>query len=543
MQAVNAPSAPTAQQHASKVKTLARLKTFAAWSGYLFAALVAVGLPLFMVQMNVPFIRLMDEIYHPIVLLQLFVFSASLVLTMVVASKLWQQRKGTLQATLPVVLGALVAFHYLALMRQHAARSWDYRCYEEAAQAIVNGLNPYGSCYIYFPTPAQALAAMAQSGGWLIATLGIRALESSSGVWDLLFYFYEATQLLLVILAFTLCYRLAKLVGLSWRNAALLVTALFLINNPLLATLKHNQVNLWVLDLLLLALLGVQHYPILSGIAVALGAHIKLYPLALLLPWTLQRQWRALTAVTVGMTTIFLLQTSGGRDLTLWQQFLAFAGSFPQGTFFRDNSLHSFVYNSLGMVKWLLHAGGIVPGTAGDFAVNEFYVRLLVLGGMALLGLIYLWRFVKRERLAATLAHSNGQFDHALLGHTMDAIALALIASPVVWEHHYLLAMPLVIWAVARARSERELWLIGVSTFLIFVLPTFDLYPLSYHRLAGLLLLMAVMRPTGATISKGEWSLPWHWFGSLAGSEAESSLEIATVSQPANVEQLWEQRT
>ncbi len=519
------------------------MKTFLGWGAYLLAALIAMGLPLLMVQLDLPFIRLMDEVYHPIVLLQLFVFSASLMLTVVVAGKLWQQRKGTLQETLPFVLGALVAFHYLALMRQHAARSWDYRCYEEAAQAIVNGLNPYGSCYIYFPTPAQVLAAVEEFGGWLIATLGIRALESSSGAWDLLFYFYEATQLLLVILAFSLCYRLAKLVGLSWRNAALLVTALFLINNPLLATLKHNQVNLWVLDLLLLALLGVQRYPLLSGLAVALGAHIKLYPLALLLPWTLKRQWRALTSVAVGMAAIFLLQTSGGRDLTLWQQFMAFAGSFPKGTFFRDNSLHSFVYNTLGMAKWLLHVSGFVPGAAGDFGTNELYVSRLVLGGMALLGLIYLWRFIKRERFEGTVESANGQLDHALLGHTMDAIALALIASPVVWEHHYLLAMPLVIWAVARAQSERTLWLIGASTFLIFGVPTFDVYPFSYHRLAGLLLLMAVMRPTLATATAVPWPSPRQWFGRVAGigSEAESGLEVATSHQATTANHGWNQ--
>jgi len=128
------------------------------------------------------------------------------------------------------------------------------------------------------------------------------------------------------------------------------------------------------------------------------------------------------------------------------------------------------------------------------------------------LGLLYLWRFVQREQMAEVattkmppnkgqqtrLGHwSEAQLlpREKMVGHTMDALALALIASPVVWEHHYLLAMPIVIWGAARARTDRQWWCIGISSFLMFVLPTFDIYPFSYHRLAGLLLLMATLSP------------------------------------------------
>ncbi|MEZ4622842.1 MAG: hypothetical protein R2867_46100 [Caldilineaceae bacterium] len=82
-----------------------------------------------------------------------------------------------------------------------------------------------------------------------------------------------------------------------------------------------------------------------------------------------------------------------------------------------------------------------------------------------------------------------------MMGHSTDVIAVALIASPVVWEHHYLLAMPLAICAVAQARGERQLWAVGISLFLMFVMPTFDVYPFSYHRLLGLVLLMVTLAP------------------------------------------------
>ncbi len=482
---------------------------------YGVAALGALLLPLVMISLQVPFIRIMDDTHHPIALLQLFIFTASAMLSGILLWKMWGRNGVALRAELPLLMGILVAFHFLTIMRHHAARSWDYACYERAAQAIVAGLNPYGDCYIYFPTPAQALAGLEELSAWGITLLGSSTLGSTSlgtvaadnpaPLWDLVFYFYEASQLLLVILAFALCYRLALRLHLRHTVAAILVAVLFLINNPLLATLKHNQVNLWVLDLLLLAMLWLPRYPFLSGFLVAVGIHIKLYPLALLLPWTLKRQWRGLFGATVGLGGIFLLQTNGGRQLQLWEQFFEFAGSFPRGTFFRDNSLHSLVYNTLGHLKWVLGRE--------SYPVNETHVSWIVLVGMVLLGIFYLLRFVQREshhahalpthdarvsgalNLLKTGAAANAS-EAKVLGHSFDAIALALIAAPVVWEHHYLLAMPLVIGAVAWAQTERQLWFIGISLFGIFVLPTFDVFPFSYHRLAGLLLLMHIMTPS-----------------------------------------------
>ena len=138
------------------------------------------------------------------------------------------------------------------------------------------------------------------------------------------------------------------------------------------------------------------------------------------------------------------------------------------------------------------------------YVVNERYVNWVVLAGMAILGLLYLYRVVAREFAVPlrqeTTTTRNSTFkalDLKLVGDTLDAIALGLLVSPVVWEHHYLLAMPLLIWAVSQVRAER-LWLVGVSGFLIFALPTFDVFPLSYHRMAGLLLLLYLVAPLGA---------------------------------------------
>jgi hypothetical protein len=76
----------------------------------------------------------------------------------------------------------------------------------------------------------------------------------------------------------------------------------------------------------------------------------------------------------------------------------------------------------------------------------------------------------------------------------MDALALGLMTSPVVWEHHYVLAIPLVIWAFATQGMARP-WQVGIGAFLIFAIPTFDVFPLSYHRILGLLFLVHITWP------------------------------------------------
>ena len=81
-----------------------------------------------------------------------------------------------------------------------------------------------------------------------------------------------------------------------------------------------------------------------------------------------------------------------------------------------------------------------------------------------------------------------------LLGHTMDALALMLLISPMVWEHHYVMMLPVYVWTITIV-GRRKPWLVLAAGLLLFALPTFDLYPFSYHRLAGLILTLWLTRP------------------------------------------------
>jgi hypothetical protein len=94
-----------------------------------------------------------------------------------------------------------------------------------------------------------------------------------------------------------------------------------------------------------------------------------------------------------------------------------------------------------------------------------------------------------------------------LLANGADALAFSLLISQSVWEHHFLFALPLVILAIATRWRERPL-AVAVSVFLILGMPTFDLFPLSYHRAAGLLGLLAVTRPGRARREPSDQPIP-----------------------------------
>lgn len=417
---------------------------------------------------------------------------------------------------LPVLLLLLVDLCYITLISEHSIKMWDWGCYEGAARALNEGVNPYvGSCYYYPPFTAQALAVIYRVLKRACELLGLET--SRLFVWNLVFYFYQCGQLLMVHLAFVLCYRWARNLGVGRAASAIAVAVLLVCNNALFRTLWYNQVNLWVLNLVLAAVLWMPRWPMVSGLAVALAGHIKLYPLILLGPWTLMRRakgrwhtWIAVAACLVGAGGIVLMQTKLGRDWLIWQQYLAAPFSDPKIVYFRNNSLYSVIYNILRM------AGVDVATSRADDALRW----AATLGMFAWFGL----RFLERElgkgighRVSGIVLSSTPPTPHPiayplypLYGHSADALALALLVSPSAWEHHFVFALPLVLWAIAAALPNPlpsipdtlspipypRLLPIGLAAALMLATPTFDLFPFSYGRIAGLLLLLAITPPT-----------------------------------------------
>ncbi len=396
----------------------------------------------------------------------------------------------TVEGFLPLFAFFFVCFYYLILVTECWAKSWDYLVYEGAAIAVLQGRDLYASGYLYPPLTAQVLEKV-----YLLseAVAGYFHLERDwTFSWDITFYLYQCGQYVATILCFTLCYRFARRAGLNLRTGLIVVAAIFLLNDPLLRTLRFDQVNLWVLDLILLSILAADRYPAASGVALAVAAHVKVYPLVFLLPWAAIKRRAAVLWGAVGVLGIVFVQTNWGTNWKWWAQYIAFVPSFPRHLHFRNTSLYNLVYHSVQLI------GRVFNGDAThlDYAVNPTVVIVTV-------GFVtwFVIRFIKREKLLSGSLQNAEPRDHGpdrqtvrLFSHTVDALALALLISPMAWEHHYVLTLPIIIWAFA-IRGNDKPWQIGIVAFLILALPTVDVLILSYHRFAGLLLLTCYTSP------------------------------------------------
>jgi hypothetical protein len=402
-----------------------------------------------------------------------------------------RRRKGaSIETLLPALAFFSVGFYFLIFITECWAKSCDYLVYEGAAVAVLQGGDLYASGYPYPPLTAQLLEKV------YIVSESVAAFfqldRDGAFSWDVTFYLYQCGQYLATILCFYLCYKFASRAGLSLKAALVLVTAIFILNDPLIRTLRFNQVNLWVLDLILLAVLVMERYPAVSGVALSFGAHIKLYPLILLLPWAAIKRRTAVLWAVIGFLSIVVVQTDWVRNWKWWTQFLAFLPSIPRYPHFRNTCFQNFVYHFSEFIGGIFHINAA--------SVNTFATVVTVVGTLAAV-IWFVARFVKRERVLSELAQSGAPGEGMpdcktvrLFSHTVDALALALLISPMAWEHHYVFALPIIIWAFA-TRGNDKAWQVGFAAFLILALPTFDFFILSYHRFVGLLLLVFYTSP------------------------------------------------
>src|SRR6185295_6362282 len=112
-----------------------------------------------------------------------------------------------------------------------------------------------GSCYIYPPFLARALALGRIAVGAVVPHSDAE-LEGDRA-WALTFYFFQCLQLIALGSIYVLLYRIARVHDMAPHAAALLVSALLIVNVPLFHTLTGKQINLFVLALALLAIVAI----------------------------------------------------------------------------------------------------------------------------------------------------------------------------------------------------------------------------------------------------------------------------------------------
>jgi hypothetical protein len=244
---------------------------------------------------------------------------------------------------------------------------------------------------------------------------------------------------------------------------------------------------LYILNAILITLLALRKFPFWSGAAVTLGGMMKLYPLSAVIPLVLMKKWRAVLGLLLSGIVILLLLTDFGRDLSLWTEFIRFLLSFPAE---RESSLWIRNTTPLSLGRNLTRFIGL----------PEAIIWPLV---AIMMGAVLAWiavRFYQREKLYRTLLPGPRAEIYRDFGNLIDFTSLALLVTPSAWDHHFVIALPLALWAIALRRKDRPGWL-GVAIACIFVLPPLDIFPFSYLRMFGVLGLLVLASPNVVEIN------------------------------------------
>jgi hypothetical protein len=195
----------------------------------------------------------------------------------------------------------------------------------------------------------------------------------------------------------------------------------------------------------------------------------------------------------IGLVAILAVDLAISRDVGSWRTYFADMGKFTGfGYKYSENSIHSFVYETVRLIKG-------VPGTisVARWGIVDIGTKILTL----LAALYFAIRFVKRERayrayVQEAMAEADLKWGDKFRTYSsmIDTIGLMLCLSPMVWPHHYVLAMPLVMWAII-AQGRRRPWLVLFGSLFIISVPMFNVYLFSYSRIIGVFMLAHALEP------------------------------------------------
>ncbi|MBN1550624.1 DUF2029 domain-containing protein [bacterium] len=384
----------------------------------------------------------------------------------------------------------IILLRYNLVFSEYSFKSFDYSQYEKAAIAVFKDKNPYEEAtYLYPPLFAQCLAKTYAMINHLIYSFNTNYQDETAKL--LLFYTYQSLQFANIIFLTYLCILFGRNLKISPTTLSVILLVLLMINTPITRTLRHNQVNLFVINFLLVSLLLMEISPELCGFFLAIAIHIKVYPLLLLLPLVIMHKFRVILSCIATVILIVGLQTTGFTDFSIYRAFIEFFISFPQSHYYRDTGLFSIVYN-------FFYFGGILNHHPTDLNLRLVSIIAWVLR----LGIFtwFLFRLFKREityRADSSHAFSSANQPVDLqkirwYGHFTDTLLFATLLSPKVWEHHYVFIIPVFIWGFTLLDSKNIKWFMA-SLILINILPITDIFPLSYHRFIGVLILISIL--------------------------------------------------
>ena len=367
-----------------------------------------------------------------------------------------------------VVAWAILAVAAVSFVREVHPQSWDFMCYYLAGRGMAAGIN------IYDPDAVATFNAKFSYGvtyytytPLLAAMLGQVQTLVKDQVFTLFsfFNFFALTFCSASLYLTLLRYRFSRIAS------AITMLVAFSFSVPVIRTLLHSQVNLWVLTFILVSVLTYRSTPFLSALSLVLAANLKVTPILLVGLFILKRDWMWLLFFAVGQLFITAL-TSWMYAPDYWGYFAAFAqraSMIVNPTHMRNNSFDA----SIAHVFFILDI---------QAPILQKWLLVTLKTSFVLWGSKLTWDAIRKKAL---VAHNR---DAWLLNGLPLFLVVMVMFSPLIWPYHFVFLLLPVLVMLRMTCEKRTFKLLLLVYGSLFMIPVFDVFPLSSHRLIAVVL-------------------------------------------------------
>jgi hypothetical protein len=328
----------------------------------------------------------------------------------------------------------------------------DYRAYEQAAMSFVNGGDLYIRAYhANFPLVGECIGKAYQ--GIRLAFLQSHWSITNDACLAGIFYLFQCLQLYSVAIGYWLSTKLLSRWGLPAKRSTIICTCLWLLSWPIYLSIEYGQINLMMLDLTLLALLWSESWPVIAGILLAVAFFLKFYPLGVIAAAIICKRWKLTGAFLAGLLIMVSLQTYAGGT-GIWMQMLQSA----QDRLLSNPAIDGEVQTQPSITNAALIICRVFARDLTGDATNYLWIVSFVL--RSLIVLWFGWRSFVRQKTynqTRTIVPNSSNTPNAALtcfyAQAQDFLMLELLVSPHVWQMHYVMALPAILWAIANNGS------------------------------------------------------------------------------------------
>lgn len=414
------------------------------------------------------------------------------------ATLMHAQKRDTRAISITAAIAFVSAFLLAAINNSGSHPNFDYQCVQNAAVNIVERKEFYGEAtgYVLYPPMYAGSMHAAYKAVGAVAKL-FHWHPNMLQAFNVVFYLFQNLQSLAMVGLIWLSYRFTSVCAditdaFERKNSKLFAAgiscAVVGMNWPIYGTIQWNQVNIFVTCLVLFALTFVNTRHIARGFAVAAGIHLKAYPGLLIPAFLLSKDWKAAAYATV-FTAVLAALTTAQFGVGVWQTYFHTAHEFINKIMMNPPTYMVDGSNLWSLVFCTGKTFGTIFGTRQLF--NVAATGQIATALKLCICLFFAWRLISRQRAqrsAKAVSKTYLLFDNAC-----DFLSVGLLVGPTTLNHHYVLAIPVMLWTIVRSGLR--------APFLVFVgcvmMSNFQSHLASLMTLAPIgLLLLASARST-----------------------------------------------